>query len=144
MRGLPLRRTLALLLLPCFVACGDDGGGRFCTEIGCTDGLTLRLLAPETGFADGSYVAAVTLGDDTSTCTWEVSGAVSGECETTVFTSTEIALTFMSTPAEVSLELTRDGSTVVTQALTPDYDTVQPNGPDCEPTCRQAVIPIEL
>ncbi len=41
-------------------------------------------------------------------------------------------------PASVQLEIARDGVTVLEQTLAPTYLDTRPNGPKCEPLCRQA------
>lgn len=44
------------------------------------------------------------------------------------------------TPRTVSVELTRDGAALIEESLEPSYRAERPNGPDCEPTCRQASL----
>jgi hypothetical protein len=43
-----------------------------------------------------------------------------------------------ATPAQVQVRLTVNGAVVLDRTEAPAYRIKQPNGPDCEPTCRQA------
>ncbi len=47
-------------------------------------------------------------------------------------------------PASVTVEIFRDESTIARETFTPTYQTVQPNGPGCEPTCTQAQVDLAL
>jgi hypothetical protein len=47
-------------------------------------------------------------------------------------------ITVYGTPSAVQLRQTVDGAVVFDRQLTPAYRTSQPNGPGCEPICRQA------
>ena len=42
------------------------------------------------------------------------------------------------TPKSLHVVLTRDDETVIDDTRTLGYASVQPNGPDCDPTCQQA------
>ncbi len=44
------------------------------------------------------------------------------------------------TPAEVRVVLERDGAPLLDETKALSYRTAQPNGPDCEPTCRHASV----
>ena len=48
------------------------------------------------------------------------------------------------TPSHVRLTQTVNGSTILDEALSPTYVETRPNGPNCEPVCRQATKSIEL
>jgi hypothetical protein len=47
-------------------------------------------------------------------------------------------------PAQVRVAVRRGGVEVGAQELTPQYREARPNGPDCEPTCRQASATLTL
>ncbi|HEY3496371.1 MAG TPA: hypothetical protein VGK73_16840, partial [Polyangiaceae bacterium] len=51
---------------------------------------------------------------------------------------------FYGTPSSVDVALARGGDELIeeTQALT--YEESRPNGPECEPLCRQASVEIEV
>ncbi len=42
------------------------------------------------------------------------------------------------TPKELTIQLTRDGTSIVSRTVSPKYQRLQPNGPDCEPVCNRA------
>ncbi|HEV8548218.1 MAG TPA: hypothetical protein VGQ57_04300 [Polyangiaceae bacterium] len=44
------------------------------------------------------------------------------------------------TPKALHVLLTRDDETVLDDSRTLGYASVQPNGPDCDPTCQQASV----
>lgn len=44
------------------------------------------------------------------------------------------------TPKALHVLLTRDDETLIDDARNLGYATVQPNGPDCDPTCQQASV----
>ena len=46
-------------------------------------------------------------------------------------------------PAKVEVAVSRDGRQLASRSFTPGYNTSQPNGPDCEPTCKLAA-PVTL
>lgn len=48
------------------------------------------------------------------------------------------------TPANVIVALTRDGETLLEQALQPQYQVTRPNGEGCEPVCRQASLTLTV
>ena len=49
-----------------------------------------------------------------------------------------------TTAPELELRIRRDDVPLLAQTLMPSYEIFQPNGPDCEPTCRQAGIEVTL
>jgi hypothetical protein len=66
----------------------------------------------------------------------ESNGGVSQECTPTG--RFEEIVIVNGTPAEVVVAL-RDGDTVTDERrFEPDYETMQPNGPECGPICHQA------
>jgi hypothetical protein len=47
-------------------------------------------------------------------------------------------------PASVALTISRGGETIAQGSWTPDYQISRPNGPLCEPVCRQATVALQL
>lgn len=134
--------------------------GQSCTEIGCGDGWSLTVRQAD-GSApshtveldiDGAHVVCPAVSPDArfATCADSVTIQLSDEvvCEeresngdrTQVCTPTgrfEEIVSVNGTPAEVVVAL-RDGGTLTDErTFVPRYETTQPNGPDCEPICRQ-------
>ena len=48
------------------------------------------------------------------------------------------AITIDGTPSEIEVQQTVTGTVIFDQTVAPTYQTNQPNGPGCAPTCRQA------
>ncbi len=142
-------RLAAILVMTSLTAsCGGVVEGA-CTLIGCTDGWTLRLQAAES-LQPGVYGLTTTVDGVDTLCSWEVrlacdgGGAciVDGDCANAVYTPSEVAVSFENSPDSVDVALTRGGLRVVNETVVPPYKTVRPNGPDCEPECRQAVVAV--
>jgi hypothetical protein len=51
---------------------------------------------------------------------------------------------FASSPASVTVSIDHDGQRVGSQTYAPSYQTVHPNGPECEPTCTNATESLAL
>lgn len=137
-----------------------SGTGRPCTEIGCSDGVDITLVARR--WKLGAYRFYLDTGNQQVDCTGKLPLApcssgpslqcldnVTGKPVTNVtigesgcalgpeaqgFSGIHIA----DTPATVVLEITRDGALVGADKFAVRYQTVQPNGPECGPVCRQA------
>jgi hypothetical protein len=140
------------LLLAC--TDGSDSIGDACTEMGCIDGLTVSFDPPLTG--KGTYTFDVTVEGTAYSCdaTIPLEGA-STVCDTggvvSIFLSgTELdpseqslpGLHVEGTPKSVQIQVQRDGAPVADADLSPKYQVVQPNGPDCEPTCHSAAVDV--
>ena len=99
-----------------------------CTDVGCDDGLIVRFSSP---IPPGSTVTATSPFD----------GERSIECTGT--TSCEGVFFERFTPTQVSIvaELPEGSETL---NVSPTYRDFQPNGEDCEPTCRIAEVSFEL
>jgi hypothetical protein len=48
------------------------------------------------------------------------------------------------TPSTLGIRVTRDGGLLLEQTLPLHYTETQPNGPDCEPVCRQSSVDLVL
>ncbi|MBX3193201.1 MAG: hypothetical protein KF819_39825 [Labilithrix sp.] len=134
---------------------GGGGGDRACTAIGCTDGLGISVTAPA-GWKAGRYVFTVTADGSTQTCEGSLplpscgspgllckgqdGVAQIGEsgCALPAAQHSFSDIHFSSTPAQVNVHVARDGVVLAEQSFTPSYVTSQPNGPGCEPICKQA------
>jgi hypothetical protein len=141
-------------------ACSEDPseeeGGMACTTIGCVDGFAVEFT-PNAGWPAGDYEFALVLDGDTTTCT----GALPlPACGTSALTCTPASDRIMISesgcalaadahgfagfqinppnPTAVNLTISRDGSVLVEQSWNPEYQTSQPNGPGCAPTCTSA------
>jgi hypothetical protein len=97
-----------------------------CTTIGCSDGLSVRI----TGQLPAPATVRVTAGEEARTF----------QCQTT-----EHCQAFFDgwTPADVSIQVDW-GTGSRTATATPDYEPVYPNGPRCDPVCRQASVQVSV
>jgi hypothetical protein len=122
-----------------------------CTEMGCTDGFEVSF-SPAFRTA-GTYELHLVLPDEFIECRIELplSDELGQGCDTegvAVATSgsaldeSEHELTgfwLEAQPDDIDEIVRRDGENIATGDFQPDYATLQPNGPSCEPTCRFAV-----
>ncbi len=100
-----------------------------CTEIGCSDGLAVVVH----GSSGVQYdVEASATGGETRTGSCAIDA--SGSC---------LVFFYGFLPDEVTVAVT-GGGRQMSVTLQPAYEDVQPNGPDCPPTCRQATVTIDL
>lgn len=112
--------------------CNDReiGGGQVCTEIGCDDGFSVQLLEER----PDSLSLTIYLNDDTEAF------------DTIICTNHESSCVLRAggmTPKTVTVEIEWD-SEEFRQTFTPEYESYQPNGPDCPPVCEIATIKINL
>jgi hypothetical protein len=125
--------------------------GKICTQIGCRDQLVLQ--APNVTLAPGKYLISVDADGKKASCPLEVAGkemktdGCTGDVEVKLALPGSVpvggaeggfSLLFTSAPASVKVTVTSAAKKkVADQAFTPTYKTLQPNGPDCSPTCKQ-------
>ncbi len=123
-----------------------------CTEIGCYDGYTLILRPADMRFPEGRYDVHFTPeGKVTKSCFFVVSDdpvkCASGHCvieeDCNALYSMgynvpdNIRILYPVTKVMLTVEVERDGVTTARTTFEPVYRTVQPNGPNCPPTCLQ-------
>lgn len=144
----------------------SDGGGkspgsnppRACTEMGCLDGLRIELKSD--AWPDGVYRFEVEADGASIVCqgslplpacgtaaiTCDQGGVIVGEsgCALPPAQHSFSELIFEGAPERVSLNVEHEGAIRVTHEVQPEYRTVTPNGPDCEPTCTQASLVLEI
>ena len=143
---------LFALLLACTDS--DDSIGPVCTEMGCIDGLSVTFDPPLMG--KGTYTFDVTVDGAAYSCdaTIPLEGS-STVCGTggvvSIFLSgTELdpsqqslpGLHVEGTPKSVQIQVHRDKALVADADLSPKYQELQPNGPDCPPTCHSAAVDV--
>ena len=164
-----MRARLRRLVAICLVV---GGGGqvlscssKVCTAIGCGAGFEVRFQGSGGEWSPGTYNVTVIADGATASC--EVTLPL-GPCQTSSMACTGVrdwevqyggcalppeqhalyGVTFWrATPANVQVVVRRDGQQVGAGTFTPTYQTSQPNGPGCGPTCYgapAATIPIQL
>lgn len=137
--------TSALIALPA-VAASCDGVGTACTEIGCDDGITLTVTSAS-GLTAGVYSISVSGTGESTSCSITIdSGAqvTDTTCDLVDNTASSFTVVLHSAPEALTVTIDRDGTELGKEDLTPSYTTVQPNGPDCEPTCHQADASMQI
>lgn len=122
---------LALLLGACAPAASAPQADpapapRICTKIGCESGLAVVIE----GTPQGSYRVEARAAGETA----RVHECASPEGCTQVFFADFL-------PAEVTVEVIA-GDQRSTRTLRPVVESVEPNGPGCPPTCRQARVTV--
>lgn len=133
--------------------------GRACTQIGCQDGLVIRVL-PAEAWPHGEYRFDIEQDGARVVCTGTLPlpscdrRALACDAAEPVITESGCALEpaahafgdvmFATTPAEVAVVVTRDGKQVGAGRWRPVYQTIQPNGPGCEPICTNAAVELVL
>jgi hypothetical protein len=128
--------------------------GHACTEVGCDSGLAVEFQKASGPWPAGSYQVAITADGATITCSTTLpftsASSPAGSCTSSDVTlglsgsalpaaqQAISGLQFTTTPKSVKVTISRDGMQVASGDLTPAYETIMPNGPDCEPTCTGA------
>lgn len=131
-----------------------DGPPRGCTEIGCTNGLTLAL-EPNASWPPGRYEFELVIDGRSATCTGvlplpacDSGSALSctgapvriGEsgCAMSPGTHAFSDITLSDSPAQVSIVIRHDERELIRETLSPVYRRSQPNGAGCPPICDSA------
>jgi hypothetical protein len=157
--------TVVLCALGCTAksGAGDEmstpTSGEACTDIGCMDGLLIQVT-PIEAWPHGDYLFSIEHDGTTTTCEGSLplpaceTRAISCDGSEPLITESGCALDpaahafgdimFTTTPAAVTVEVSIDGETVGTGSFDPEYQTIQPNGPGCEPICTTAAVDLAL
>ncbi|MBE7485667.1 MAG: hypothetical protein HS104_37565 [Polyangiaceae bacterium] len=161
----PLPIGLGLAMLGCNASSAPPpagaGPGKVCTEMGCQSGLDIELVRP-TGWPPGSYRITLRVDGKSASCEGKLplepcergptfhcndaslSIAESG-CALAADQHAIGGLTSTVTEAsKASLVIEHQGALQATAQLTPAFQTVQPNGPGCEPVCQSASMRLTL
>jgi hypothetical protein len=122
-----MRYTLLLCLTLASCTANEGPDGFACTQIGCTDGLSLQV----SGLTAGSYTVTVS--------------AASRIIGTFSCTAGQPCVHFIEnqTPDEVSV-VVQGGGGGATRNYRPEYRKTRPNGPNCPPECKQATLVVTL
>ncbi|WP_437950762.1 hypothetical protein WME98_08080 [Sorangium sp. So ce296] len=135
-------------------AAGEPPPARGCTQIGCVNGFTLRL-ASEAPWPAGAYRFVITADGETTTCEGKLPlpDCAAGRALTCSGPSLLIGesgcalppsahgfseIQMSSAPGQVTVEISRDGTSLAEADFSPSYVESRPNGPGCEPVCRSA------
>jgi hypothetical protein len=144
----------SLTAFTALTAAGCSAPSHACTEIGCVNGLTLSFQKASSTWEPGMYSIVIDADGKKITCTTKLplsatdpapSSCTDASVQLGVSGSALpaaqhglVGLDFTSTPAKVTVTVTRDNAMIGTKDFSPTYKKSQPNGPDCEPVCNNA------
>ncbi len=137
--------------------------GKICTQKGCKDRLAVHVVnkagAGElmiTAKAGGKMLHCTVAADDKGGLKPLAEGACKGDPELALVlpggplagvapdgVTPAFTLVASSAPASLELLVVRGRATLFTQTLTPTYETLLPNGPDCPPSCKTSSLVVE-
>jgi hypothetical protein len=144
-------RLVAAVLVAVALAAALSGCGA-CTLVGCASSVTVHF--PPVGGV-GTYVFRIEEEERTWSCTLTIPlpepGAYPTNCDLQPMgpaVSDPEQFTFTSLwldahPSRARLVIERDGTVLLDHTLEPVYQTSQPNGPECPPTCSAAVVDLD-
>ncbi len=132
-----------------------------CTRMGCIGALEVAVVGGDK-LAKGKYVIDVEADGKKGKCTFaapsfceDKAPKCEGDIEIDVVTLGCPSVTtgpapsiksfkLPSSPAAANITVTRDGKKVGEVKLAPQYKEVRPNGPDCDPVCKNASEKLEI
>ena len=157
-------RAVVLLLLSSLVACdvGDN-----CDPIECKDGVWVTASPDGDIWDAGEYELKVTYDGEEESCRFTLPDYVPttrvsvyldcgprvraslfalSDCDSgcSLSDAMELEVFLDATPDELSIELTRDGDTALSDTRTVEYDEIHPRGPECGGGCRQSHFEVEV
>jgi len=126
-----MKRTMSAALVALLAGC-TGSLDQVCTLLACENGLTVNLTqAPAGAYSIEVFTAAAANGPH-----YIFQCASAANCGTTTFFAE-------FTPANVVVRVTTQAGTRE-ESVTPGYQQVRPNGPNCGPECKQASITVAL
>ena len=136
------------MLLICGVPAVGSGcsSTKACSLIGCTDGFSANVGPGEIGsLPSGSHRLEVIVDSVILICAFQILlGTTAPTCSTGLNVLVAPAgqgvetITVAGTPGQVHAWQYADDVPILDAAAAPSYQESRPNGPDCEPVCRQA------
>jgi hypothetical protein len=133
---LAIQTGIILMGLCGLFACNSNNTstGQSCTLIGCSSGLNLNLTGKVPNTFELELIPSI--GEKRLVqCPAGGSG--------TICLGEKAILIQNFTPEEVAITVSYDGKKV-TQNFVPSYSDSRPNGPNCEPACKQAQLTINI
>ena len=142
---------MRFVLFYLLMACGDKDNrdALYCTEIGCSDSITISIESAGDSFVEGEYSIQISgdgamlhdcqirMSNDTDECAGEQPCAAETDCDA-IYSSSRWTFNIGGSPDKMTVDVYLDASSVLNAEIEPEYALFQPNGPDCEPTCRVA------
>jgi len=121
-----------------------------CTEMACNNMLTVEVIRPDSQtFLAGAYRFEMQLPDETELMlechlASPQEGFICAMGDLTLIgvqidaTGTAIHVTLLGAPETVTVTVEYSGAIIGERTMTPVYEELYPNGPECPPTCYQA------
>ena len=109
--------------------------------------MTITIRPASTSFSPGTYLLDVVTPFESAQFTCEIPAdpaPFACNCKSTAMTisacatHTDVSVFVGGRPPSASVRLLGNGVELVSHSIDPQYRTVQPNGPDCDPTCTVA------
>jgi hypothetical protein len=130
-----------------------------CATRGCSAGFTAKVTSADGSFPSGMYRIELLVDGTSLTCTFAYpaamlmqplcSGFFVAFLPETICTDTRCdaipgrffeTMTVTGTPGQVHAWQYVDDVPILDAAVAPSYQDERPNGPECEPVCRQASV----
>ncbi|MCO4761322.1 MAG: hypothetical protein KC502_07450 [Myxococcales bacterium] len=127
---------MSLLSVAALAGCGVTNNAA-CTEIGCANQVLLRPVAPS-GALQTAVSGSITLQEGTFAFN------CSAKAPTFIVSCTADGLVVMTDQAEFTIDLVTDVGGTTGHVVKPVYVTSRPNGPNCEPICKQGTVDVPL
>lgn len=145
-------------LLQSGTACDDTHS---CTLVGCVNGVSVTLGTGSGAWQEGEYAVELSLDDEQVSCAFAVpeDSPVTGSSTTldcgpgitallmsrgSTANDFDVQLSSYSEPKTLTVSLSHDGAEILSSSPPVVYIESQPNGPDCEPVCRQARVELTV
>jgi hypothetical protein len=146
---------LALFEVACWGA-GDPylEDGLDCSTMPCEDRLDIKITRfDKDAFPTGGYTFTLTpIADSPIEVACSVENDAELDCDSASNlpelslngSSTEFTVRFSFAPSSIDIEVYFEDQFLGEATLSPDYMTVMPNGPECDPICFQASVSMEV
>lgn len=126
-----------LTVVPLLHGCSE------CNDQGCTSGVDVRFAQPLD--ASLEYAVSIDADGDLTQCDYAEAKGVDtcGPSRVWIQASGGQMTGFLlpeQYPSRITFSFTENGTVVVQDSATPSYEVSQPNGAECGPTCRKAVV----
>ena len=148
-------RFLSLLAVAVALLAASGCGRGYCTLLDCHDGLHVDFVPQELEhpWPEGTWTIEIETETDLKTCS-VVLPSGEQECSHRIIRAfpgfhwskaVEISsIELDSHPTSVDITILHEGEVLAKESFELEYNRVQPNGPNCEPTCNFAHSLVEF
>lgn len=142
-----VRRALRCALFSGLVGTSGHGCWKYCTDAGCDSGLDITVLPSAARFEPGIYAVELKIDSAVHALACQIPETEEGFPCNCVGPPPDAHVCLMHNalsvwvngfPESASVTLVRQGVEVGQKEFSPIYETIQPNGPGCKPTCKLA------